>query len=402
MNTMMSENELLKASLAGDKEAFGLVVQKYQALVCALTYSATGDIGRSEELAQETFIRAWRRLRQLESPTKLRAWLCTIARNLAYSAGRKISRDVSHAAGSLEGAATLPASTPGPDEVASERERQEMVWRAVGGIDPKYREPLVLFYRRGQSVSEVAADLELSEDTVRQRLHRGRQLIKAEVSSLVEDTLIRSGPGKTFAVAVVAALPAMITPPASAAVVGVAARGVPTAKTLAATGLIGAILGPILGLPGGVFGSWLSSKFAGSARQRQLMIRIAAILWLLLFALAIVPLLLVLTGLVPGWVLKASLATFLVLQLVLILWSILGPRRIQIEEGTHGRRGHWWAHVPRAGLYGSFGGAIWGASLCWLYPAWLAKDWLSVAAILAGDILIFFAVTRIWIRRLRQ
>lgn len=75
MNGRTSESELLQASAAGDKEAFGQVVQRYQALICALTYSATGDVSRSEELAQETFIRAWRKLQQLESPEKFRAWL---------------------------------------------------------------------------------------------------------------------------------------------------------------------------------------------------------------------------------------------------------------------------------------------------------------------------------------
>jgi hypothetical protein len=122
----------------------------------------------------------------------------------------------------------------------------------------------VLFYRSQRSVSDVAAALGLSQDTVRQRLHRGRQLIKSEVASLVEDTLARSGPGKAFAVGVIAALPALITPPASAAVAGIAVKGAPAAKTLVGTGLTGAILTPILGLPGGIFGAWWSSKFNGS------------------------------------------------------------------------------------------------------------------------------------------
>jgi hypothetical protein len=79
MNDTTSEAQLLWASVAGSKDAFGTVVRRYQALVCAVTYSATGDIGTSEELAQETFLRAWRNLRQLEDPGWFRAWLCTIA-----------------------------------------------------------------------------------------------------------------------------------------------------------------------------------------------------------------------------------------------------------------------------------------------------------------------------------
>ena len=45
--------------LGGDREAFGWIVQRYQALICAIAYNACGDVGRSEDLAQETFLAAW-------------------------------------------------------------------------------------------------------------------------------------------------------------------------------------------------------------------------------------------------------------------------------------------------------------------------------------------------------
>jgi zinc protease len=396
MSDTTSEAQLLQASVDGSKDAFGTVVRRYQTLVCAVTYSATGDVGTSEELAQETFIRAWRNLSQLEDPGKFRAWLCTIARNLARTSLRGSRRGVAHP---LETAAGLSAAGPGPDEVVLVKERQEIVWAAVERVPLQYREPLVLFYRRQRSVSEVAVDLGLSEDAVRTRLHRGRQLIKAEVSSLVEETLVRSGPGKTFAVAVIAALPALLTPPASGAVAGIVAKGAPVAKMLVPTGTI---LGPILGLPGGIFGAWWSSKFNGSPRERRFMIRLAIIWWLLFFALIGLPLILALAGLIPMWALGSCLAAFILLLLALILWSITGPRRIQIEEGTHHRRGHWSTCVTRQGLYASFGGAIFGGSSCFLVHAGLAKDWVSFGAILACDILVFFVVTEIWMRKLQR
>ena len=55
-NTAQSDAELVARSLAGDHEAFGAVVERYQSLVCSLAYSATGSLGRSEEIAQETFL----------------------------------------------------------------------------------------------------------------------------------------------------------------------------------------------------------------------------------------------------------------------------------------------------------------------------------------------------------
>lgn len=398
MNDTTSEAQLLQASVAGSKDAFGAVVRRYQALVCALTYSATGDIGTSEELAQETFIRAWRNLSQLEDLGKFRAWLCTIARNLASTSLRESRKGSAHP---LESAAELSAAGPGPDEAVLAKERQEIVWAAVERVPLEYREPLVLFYRRQRSVSEVAADLDLSEETIRQRLHRGRQFIKAEVSSLVEDTLVRSGPGKTFAVAVIAALPATMTSTATAAVADVASKSAPAAKALVAAGLGSAILGAILGLLsdvllGDILGLRLSLMNPASPREHRLMVRLAVI-WLLLFFALLGLLTLAFVGLIPMWALGSCLAVYFILLLALIVWAKAGQRRIRAEEHTE----HLPTRINWGMLYGGVGGGIFGATGWLLVQAWLANDWVSFGVILAFDILVFFVFTRVY-RRIRQ
>ena len=90
---MTNEAELLQASLGGSREAFGSVVERYQSLICGITYSATGDVGKSEELAQETFIRAWKGLRQLKDVERFRSWLCTIARNVVRTSIKRRRQD---------------------------------------------------------------------------------------------------------------------------------------------------------------------------------------------------------------------------------------------------------------------------------------------------------------------
>ncbi len=77
-----NDAELVCDSLAGNRDAFGQIVARYQSLVCSLAYSATGSLSQSEDLAQETFFAAWKQLAGLREPEKLRAWLCAIARNL--------------------------------------------------------------------------------------------------------------------------------------------------------------------------------------------------------------------------------------------------------------------------------------------------------------------------------
>jgi len=391
-----SDAQLVRASAGGDAAAFGAVVQRYQALVCAITYSATGDVGASEELAQEAFLRAWSNLTHLNDPDKFRPWLCAIARNLAGTALRRKPRGPSR---SLAGVEELSTCEPGPDEAVWAEERREIVWRAVEGIPLEYREPLVLFYRRQQSVGQVAADLGLSEAAVRQRLSRGRRLIKAEVASLVEDTLARSGPGKAFAVAVVAALPAMITPPASAAVAGIAGEGAPTAKTFVAAGISGAILGPILGLLGGIFGSWCSIRNTHSARERRFMIRMTVMVWGLILVLLGVPLTLTLAGLVPRWTVFVGQGVFFVFLVPLILWGNAHQRNIQIQEGTFRRPEPGAGGITPQGCRVSLGGGIVGATLWLLILTFLVQDWVFFGVIVGCDALLLFGLARVSKRR---
>jgi len=66
---------LVAGALAGNREAFGQLVSRYQSSVCSLAYSACGNISQSEDMAQETFIIAWRKLEELEEPAKFKSWL---------------------------------------------------------------------------------------------------------------------------------------------------------------------------------------------------------------------------------------------------------------------------------------------------------------------------------------
>src|SRR5450432_1062442 len=101
-NTVPNDSELVHESLTGNRDAFGQIVARYQSLVCSLAFSATGSLSQSEDLAQETFVTAWKQLAGLREPEKLRAWLCGIARNIINNFLRKQGREPSHQAESLE------------------------------------------------------------------------------------------------------------------------------------------------------------------------------------------------------------------------------------------------------------------------------------------------------------
>jgi len=237
---MTNDAELVKASLAGNRGAFRQIVVRYQRLVCSLAYSATGSLGRSEDLAQETFVTAWQQLTALREPTKLRAWLCGIVHNLTRNAQRRAGHDPVHLAEPFDPAIEAVATEASPSEQAVSREEEAILWRALEKLPETYRVPLVLFYRERRSVESVARELDLSNDAVKQRLARGRAMLHEQVLAFVEGTLERSAPGRAFALDVMAALPAVGT--GAAMVAGLATgKGATGAKSVSWLGALGAV-----------------------------------------------------------------------------------------------------------------------------------------------------------------
>jgi RNA polymerase sigma factor (sigma-70 family) len=265
---LQTDAELVGATLSGNRDAFGQIVSRYQSLICSLAYSATGSLGQSEDLAQETFITAWKRLSHLRERDKLRAWLCGIARNRINNFLRREGREPNFRAEPIEEISESHSPEPLPVEHIITKEEEQILWRSLERIPEIYREPLVLFYREHQSIETVAANLDLTEDAVKQRLSRGRKLLQEQVLAFVEGALKKTAPGKTFTLGVITAL-SLTTNSAKAAAVGVAAvKASATTKTGASLGSAGGFL-PVLGSLYFIFKSHL--EHAKSPRERKFM-----------------------------------------------------------------------------------------------------------------------------------
>ena len=250
MTPVSTDSDLWQLARLGNTEAFEAIVKRHQSVVSAVAYGVCGDLGLSEDVAQETFWTAWRSLSSLQDPSRLRPWLCGIARNLGRNAGRRASRPAD-SAGTLETVPEPSSDTPEPADEAVSREEESLVWESLATIPETYREPLILFYREDRSVAEVAAALDLSEDAVKQRLSRGRGMLRERVAELVEEGLRRSRPGRKFTVCVMTGLATGTAGAKTALAAGGAGAGVAAA---AATGVGGGILGSFIGLGGGWFG----------------------------------------------------------------------------------------------------------------------------------------------------
>ena len=234
---MSKETRLLQASLAGDRNAFEQIVEKYQSTICAITFSGTARLDVSEELAQETFLNAWENLHQLRDLKGFRSWLYSIARNTL----RNYRRRKEPASLEAHGTDIATEETQNPPEILMRQEEQMMLEQAIMRLPAKYREPLVLFCRQQQSVRQAAEVLGLSEATVRTRLHRARNLLREQVAERLEHVLKETGPRKEFTKAVMVAIGSV---PLGLAVTTEAAASA-TAGHAAVTSGISTVLGSV-------------------------------------------------------------------------------------------------------------------------------------------------------------
>jgi RNA polymerase sigma factor (sigma-70 family) len=326
-----SDHELVRASLAGDRDAFGRLVERHQAAVCAITYAAAGKLHLGQDLAQETFLEAWRSLGALRDAGQLRAWLCGIARNVAQNALRRRGADT------VPERAEETSDERTPEASALANEETRLVWQAMADIPADYREPLILFYWQEQSARRVGETLGLSEDAVKQRLSRGRKLLRREVETLIADGLLRLRPGATFTAAVLAALPLGAR---EAAAAGAATLAHSTAAKLAGgLGAAGAggLAGALVGVGGAFIGARASIVNTRSPRERRFMVQMV---WVAV-ALSTVMVALQLVVAFFFRTLFTSVAWHVAVGTVetaVILWLVVRTnrrqRQIQVQEGT--------------------------------------------------------------------
>jgi RNA polymerase sigma-70 factor (ECF subfamily) len=181
MNASAADDQAdVERVLAGNISAFEGIVQRWQTPLVNLAYRFCHDRGRSEDMAQEAFLRAYRGLSQWRKDAVFSTWLFALATNLYRSELRRIpARTVS-----LEDIAE-PPDTRAPDEGQEDEDRDLAVRRAVGALPAKYREALTLFYFHEMDVTTAARSLGLPEGTVKARLFRGREILRSKLPQLL-------------------------------------------------------------------------------------------------------------------------------------------------------------------------------------------------------------------------
>lgn len=185
----LTDGELVERTRGGDTDAYAGLVARYQGHVYGLAYSFVGNWEEAQDIAQETFIRAYCHLDQVNDPGRFAPWLRRVAFSVsmnwlqAYRPQLFSQLDGKVDLDTLE----IPDFRPGPPEVVEQRALAEAVRRAVEALPPKYRVPLTMFHLNGLSYQKVADFLDIPLGTAKSLISRARAKLKDSLAAYITE-----------------------------------------------------------------------------------------------------------------------------------------------------------------------------------------------------------------------
>ena len=162
-----TDAQLAREAGQGDSDAFGVLVERHCAALIGYGVVLLGAREDAEDLAQETFLRAWQEAPSLRNPAAIGAWLHRIAHNLAVSRGRRLRP------------APLIGDPPGREPSGCGEERRAAVLAAIGKLSEPHREVIERKHFGGYTQEQIAGQLGVPPGTVRSRLARAYGELRA-------------------------------------------------------------------------------------------------------------------------------------------------------------------------------------------------------------------------------
>jgi RNA polymerase sigma-70 factor (ECF subfamily) len=174
----MSWNEitiLIEQARAGDRQAFGELVERFQPAVYAVALARLRDANEATELTQEVFIHAMTKLEQLRDPHCFVGWLRQITVRMAIN---RVTRKAPVQGVAPEVLQNAPAHADGPLDSLVRAEVRDEIWNGLDQLKPVDRATLVAFYIRGRTLKQMSREFETPVGTIKRRLHVARNRLK--------------------------------------------------------------------------------------------------------------------------------------------------------------------------------------------------------------------------------
>jgi RNA polymerase sigma factor (sigma-70 family) len=185
-----TDHQLVASVRAGDDRAFERLYERYHRRIAAYIYGMVNDYSRAEDIAQDVFMSALRRMRETERPIAFKPWIYEIAKNACIDQFRRARRaeEVSYDADEGLGAADygrLVTTGPTPDAAVDQKMSLDHLCGAFGGLSETHHEILVMRELEGLSYREIGERLGMTRPSVESTLFRARRRLTEEYSELI-------------------------------------------------------------------------------------------------------------------------------------------------------------------------------------------------------------------------
>ena len=177
--TEQNDETLVLLTLAGEQDAYEVLVRRYEKSVISSAMSVTRSRYMAEDAAQDAFVTAWMKLNLLREPSKYGSWICRIAKNCAVSMIRRYSPYMS-----IDEFENCYQSSENTLLDIVESESRDELHSTVDSLPDKIRTVIRLHYFEGLSIAEIADRMRISEGTVKSQLHDGRKKLRKELCSM--------------------------------------------------------------------------------------------------------------------------------------------------------------------------------------------------------------------------
>jgi RNA polymerase sigma-70 factor (ECF subfamily) len=171
---------LVDAAQAGDREAFGELVTRFEGMVYAIAFRRLGNHAEAQELSQEVFVKAMQKIEQLQAPAAFGGWLRSITVRMAINRLVRRAPLLTAEPQSLE-SSCVDADTPLDAALAKERAAQ--VRGGLARLGQMDRSTLEAFYVRGQSLAQMSTSFAAPIGTIKRRLHVARKRLARELEA---------------------------------------------------------------------------------------------------------------------------------------------------------------------------------------------------------------------------
>ena len=181
---IVAEARLVSDALGGSQPAFEQIVRRYQRPVISVIVRMTGDRARAEDLAQETFVKAFRSLKSFDSTRRLSSWLFRIAHNTTLDALRRLKPEVVELEGLPEGDPRRDPAAPAAPDPLEQAALGAALNRSLLSLRPDYRAAIALRYDQQLPFDEIGRILGVPEVTARTYVHRARKELARSLAAL--------------------------------------------------------------------------------------------------------------------------------------------------------------------------------------------------------------------------